>query len=412
MSARDGAKLAYLTSQYPAASHTFIRREIAGLRNLGWTIETFSIRPPGPDETRSDADRSEYDRTTYILKQPVLAFLSAHLGMLLSRPADYLKTLGLALSHRPPGARGLFLACAHFAESILLAKELQRLDVRHLHNHFANSAATVGLLASRLLGIGWSFTMHGISETDYPAGMLLGRKIEAADFVVCVSWFGRAQGMRLVGPEQWDKMQVVRCGIPLDNLPLRKPESPAEKAIVCVGRLSPEKGQAGLLEAFATVRTKHLGTSLVLAGDGPDRANLEAIVESLGLTDAVKFVGRLTEEEALAEIARSDVFVLPSFMEGLPIVLMEAMAIGVPVIASRVAGIPELIEDGKSGLLFTPSNWKELGDCLDRLLSEEVLRSTLAEQARDKVVAEFDGRKSAASMAQLMSRASIERLAR
>jgi len=408
VSASGNSKLAYLTSQYPAASHTFIRREIAALRELGWTIDTFSVRPPGPDETRSDADRSEFDRTFYILKQPVLAFVGAHLAALLRRPGKYLKTFGLALGHRQPGARGLFLACAHFAESVLLAHELERREVQHLHNHFANSAATVGLLASKLLGIGWSFTMHGISETDYPAGLMLGRKIEQADFVACVSWFGRAQGMRLVSPSHWTKMHVVRCGIPLDKVPTHTVSS-AGKAIVCVGRLSPEKGQAGLLEAFASVRAKHPEASLVLAGDGPDRCNLGAIAKDLGIGDAVTFVGRLTEEEAMAEIARSDALVLPSFMEGLPIVLMEAMAIGVPVVASRIAGIPELVEDGKTGLLFTPSDWEELGDCMDRLLSDNKLRAAITEQAKTRVLDEFDGRKSATKLAGILLQASFSK---
>jgi glycosyltransferase involved in cell wall biosynthesis len=411
VSASGNSKLAYLTSQYPAASHTFIRREIAALRELGWTIDTFSVRPPGPDETRSDADRSEFDRTFYILEQPALAFIGAHLAALLRRPGKYLKTFGLALGHRQPGARGLFLAFAHFAESILLARQLERVEVRHLHNHFANSAATVGLLASKLLGIGWSFTMHGISETDYPAGLMLGRKIEEADFVACVSWFGRAQGMRLVSPSHWTKMHVVRCGIPLDKLPTPSPVSSAGKTIVCVGRLSPEKGQAGLLEAFASVRTKHPKASLVLAGDGPDRTNLGAIAKDLGIGDAVTFVGRLTEEDALAEIARSDVLVLPSFMEGLPIVLMEAMAIGVPVIASRIAGIPELVEDGKTGLLFTPSNWEELVDCMDRLLSDDKLCAAITRRAKARVLDEFDGRKSAAKLARILLQASSRKLA-
>lgn len=402
MSVPGNSRLAYLTSQYPAASHTFIRREIAALRELGWTIDTFSVRPPGSDETRSDADRSEFERTFYILKQPAFAFVGAHVAALLSRPGRYLKTFGLALSHRQPGARGLFLACAHFAESVLLARELEQREVRHLHNHFANSAATVGLLASKLLGIGWSFTMHGISETDYPAGLMLGRKIQEADFVACVSWFGRAQGMRLVSPSHWTNMHVVRCGIPLDRLPVRRPVSSAGKIIVCVGRLSPEKGQSGLLEAFASVRAKHPEVSLVLAGDGPDRSGLEETAKTLGVEDAVKFVGRLTEEEALAEIARSNVLVLPSFMEGLPIVLMEAMAIGVPVVASRVAGIPELVVDGKTGLLFTPSNWDELGNCMDRLLRDDKLCGSITEQARARVIDEFDGRKSAAKLAGIL----------
>ena len=394
-------RLAYLTSQYPAASHTFIRREVEALRSRGRQIDTFSVRPPGADETQDQADRSEEEKTFYILRQPATSFIAAHLGALFTSPARYFRTLALALGHRAPAARGLLLSFAHFAESVLLARELKRRRVEHLHNHFANSAATVGLLATRMLGIGWSFTMHGISETDYPAGLMLGRKIEAAKFVACVSYFGRGQGMRLVAPDHWPKMHVVRCGLPLDRLPPRESDGSNAEALICVGRLSPEKGQQGLIRAFAELRDRHQDLRLRLVGDGPDRPALEANAAKLGLGDHVMFLGRMTEADTLAEIARSDILILPSFMEGLPIVLMEAMALGVPVVATRVAGIPELVEDGLGGLLFTPSRWDELAACIERLLTDEPLRVSLAEHGKRKVANEFDVTKSAQIMAAL-----------
>jgi glycosyltransferase involved in cell wall biosynthesis len=396
-------RLAYLTSQYPAASHTFIRREVEALREIGWSIDTFSVRRPGADETASAADKAEADGTYYLLNQSPGAFLAAHLATLFGQPGRYLSTLKLAFGHRPPGARGLFLGLAHFAESVLLAREMKRRRITQLHNHFANSAATVGLLASRLLGIRWSFTMHGISETDYPAGLMLGRKIEAAEFVACVSWFGRAQGMRLVRADQWRKMHVIRCGLPFDRIPSKGTAEANARTIICVGRLSPEKGQAGLLQAFAQLREKHTGLRLKLVGDGPDRGSLEALAQEMRIADAVTFAGRLPEGETLAEIACADLLVLSSFLEGLPIVLMEAMAVGIPVIASRVAGIPELVEDAETGLLFTPSNWDELASRVDRLLGNEDLRARLAEKARAKVASEFDTRTSAEQLARLFS---------
>ena len=401
-----GIRLGFLTSQYPAASHTFIRREIEALRELGWSIDTFSVRQPGTDETANRADKAEADGTFYLLNRSPGVFVAAHAATLFIRPGRYLKTLQLALAHRAPGARGLFLGLAHFVESVLLARELEKRRMTHLHNHFANSAATVGLLASRLLGIRWSFTMHGISETDYPAGLMLGRKIEAAEFVACVSWFGRAQGMRLIPADHWHKMHVIRCGLPFDRIPLKGPAEANIQTMICVGRLSPEKGQPGLLRSFARLREQHPELRLRLVGDGPDRASLEALAKELKLSDAVTFAGRLSEEETLAEIARADLLVLPSFMEGLPIVLMEAMAAGVPVIASRVAGIPELVEDDETGLLFTPSNWDELASHIDRLLGDEALRSRLAEKAKAKVASEFDTRTSAEQLARLFSSAS------
>jgi len=374
---------------------------VEAMREQGIGVDTFSVRTPSESETVSELDRPEAERTFYILRQSLLSFAGAHVAAFFTRPADYLRTFGLSLSHRAPGMRGLLLGVAHFAESILLARELKRRGLTHLHNHFTNSAATVGLLATRFLRIGWSFTMHGISETDYPAGLMLGRKIEAANLVACVSWFGRAQGMRLVAPAHWDKMHVIRCGLPFDRLPARESCPGDVRTIICVGRLSPEKGQAGLLRVFAALLRDHPSLRLRLVGDGPDRSNLESLACELGIDGALTFVGRLSEEETLNEIARSDLLVLPSFMEGLPIVLMEAMAIGVPVVASGVAGIPELVEDGVTGLLFEPSNWSDFRAQIERLMSDEELRTKVTKAGREKVSAEFNTRRSAAELSRL-----------
>lgn len=394
-------RVAYLTSQYPATSHTFISREVAALRQLGVQVETFSIRPPSTAEMQDEELRKEADGTFIVLRQPPMSFLSAQLALLFTRPGRYFGTLRRSLRHRAPGGRGLGMAFVYFAEAAVLARELRRRNVAALHNHFANPGAIVGYLAASILDLPWSFTMHGISETDYPAGLLLGRKIEAARFVACVSYFGRAQAMRLVGPSHWDKLRILRCGLPLADLPPRS-GSGASAKIICVGRLSSEKGQAGLLQTFARVAADTAEARLVFVGDGPEGEDLRARAASLGIEHKVDFAGRLGEKETLKRIAASDILVLPSFMEGLPIVLMEAMALGTAVIASRVAGIPELVEDGKSGLLFKPSDWDELEVCIRRLLSDEKLRAALAEQGRKAVAEDFDIRKSAATMRQLL----------
>lgn len=391
--------VAYLTSQYPATSHTFISREVAAVRARGVAVDTFSIRRPTDAELKDAAVAEESRDTFTILAQPLTRVASSHLRMFAARPGRYLATLALAARHRPPGFRAFALSIAHFAEAVLLADELQRRKITRLHNHFANSGATVGYLAASFLNLPWSFTMHGISETDYPAGLMLGRKIAGADFVACVSYFGRAQAMRLTDPAHWPKLRIVRCGLPLDDLPARADNRGAHR-IICVGRLSPEKGQAGLLEAFAKVAVEQ-DLELLLVGDGPDRAQLEDRATALGITTQVTFAGRCGEKATLAQIAASDVLVLPSFMEGLPIVLMEAMALGTPVIASRVAGVPELVVDGESGLLFTPSDWDGLADCLRRLSSDQALRERLAAGARSAVRDHFDIRHSAQVMVEL-----------
>jgi glycosyltransferase involved in cell wall biosynthesis len=400
MASAGGIRIGYLTSQYPATSHTFISREVAGLRKLGVQLDTFSIRSPSAAELADEAIAAESRNSFTVLEQPTTRIIGAQLATLLTDPVGYFRTFGLALSHRPPGLRGFGLALAHFAEAVVLARELKRQGITRLHNHFANSAATVGYLATRVLKMPWSFTLHGISETDYPAGLLLGRKIEAADFVACVSYFGRAQAMRLVTPDHWPKLRVVRCGLPLSELP-EHAGSTAVTRIIAVGRLSPEKGQAGLLEVFAEIGRDHHDVELILVGDGPEADRLHALATTLGISERVRFAGRLGEEDTLNEIAAADILVLPSFMEGLPIVLMEAMAVGTAVVASRVAGIPELVEDDKNGLLFTPSDWDALAKCIRRLVDDVALREKLAENGRAVVAEEFDVDRSAERLREL-----------
>lgn len=391
------SRIAYLASQYPATSHTFIRREIAAVRALGLTIETFSIRLPAQEELRSEEDRREAAATFTVLARPLREFLVAHLRQLISRPRSYIKTFFLALKHRPPGLRSALIACAHFGESILLAEQLQRRKIHHLHNHFANSGATVGLLASRHAKISWSFTIHGISEFDYPAGVNLAAKVEAASFVACVSYFGRAQAARMVDPSYWPRLRIVRCGLELDRLPLSVSEDGHQIRLIFVGRLSAEKGLSGLIEAMSLMKS---GTpsKLVIVGDGPLRAGLERQRDALGLAERIEFLGRLSERETMMQIARSDVLVLPSFMEGLPVVLMEALGLGIPVVASRVAGIPELVEHGCTGLLFSASNWPELADSLDRLVDDNELRQLLGRNGPPRIAREFDVRTSASRL--------------
>jgi len=387
-------RLAYLTSKYPAASHVFIRREVQKLREVGLNVDTFSIRQPSEDELKADVDRRESEATWYVLPPKPAQLLRAHAKALLMRPGRYVDTLRQALHHRVPGAKAALWSILHFVEAISLAHELERRSIEHLHNHFANSGANVGFLASRFLGIDWSLTLHGISEFDYPAGPLVAEKIAAAKFVACVSHFGRAQAMRLVDVGFWDKLMVVRCGIDLERFRAATPTSfipPKEHAcrLVSVGRLSPEKGQAGLLCAFAKV-ARERDVELRLAGDGPERKQLEALTARLGLDERVTFVGRVPSCHVAAELLQADIFIVSSFMEGLPVVLIEALAMGVPVIAPYIAGIPELVEHGVSGLLFPASDWNALAAMVKRLIDDPQARERMAEEGRRRVEAEFE----------------------
>ena len=385
-------RIAYLTSQYPAPSHTFIRREVHALRDRGVDIDTFSIRRP--PSSSAPADRKDTDSTWYVLPAKPWRLLASHAWGFSQRPSAYLATLALALRHRVPGWHGFVWGVFYFVEAIVLSRELHRREIGHIHNHFANAAATVGLLASRYLGASWSLTLHGSSEFDYPAGPVLPDKIRAADFVACASHFMRAQGMRLVEPEHWGKMFIARCGVDLAAIPPRDyARDRGSTTIVSVGRLAPEKGQLGLLEAVANLKNRGAEVELVLVGDGPEKARVLAAIERLSLGGHCRLLGRLPEDEAIAAISRADIFALSSFIEGLPVVLMEALALEVAAVAPGVAGIPELVEQEKTGLLFPPGDWPALERCLQRLVDDPDLRVALGQAGRRRVEIEFDIRR-------------------
>lgn len=391
-------RIGYLTSQYPAPSHTFIRREVEALREQGVELETFSVRPPNDDEVFSKVEREERDATFYVLPPAPLPMARSVARSFVKRPRAFVRTLRRAFEHRPPGAKGATYASIYFLEAMHLADALDARKIDHLHNHFANAAAIVGHLATSYLGIDWSFTIHGISEFDYPAGLLLGDKIKNAKFVACVSHFGRSQALRTVDPSTGTKMIIVRCGVDLAQMPTRQRRNDGRFRFVCVARLSPEKAHVGLLEAFEQVARDRPDADLWLIGEGPERASIEAAIARFGLGDRVRLQGHMAERDVLAEVALADALVVSSLMEGLPVVLMEAMAIGVPVIAPAVGGIPELVDQGVTGLTFTVSSWKGLASRMLALASDHELADRLAAEARRRIEEEFDVRRAVAPL--------------
>ena len=386
--------VAYFVTEYPGGSHTstFIRREIAALRDRGVEIEVCAIRRPPRDSLLAEREVQDWNETWSVLPVRPAELLRSHVQMALRSPQRYSRTLALALRHRNRGARNLLWACFHFAEAVHLAVELGRRDVDHLHVQFATSGAQIGMLVHALTDLPWSIALHGSCDFEYPAAPLLGDKLETVEFASCASHFGRAQAMRTIPPKLWDRLFVSRCGIELDQLPAREAREGdlPEFHIYSVGRLSPEKGASGLITALQKVRAAGLDAHLTVVGEGPTRPELDAWVASLGLGDHCHLLGALAEEDTLKQIARADVVALSSFMEGLPVVLMEAMGLGVPVVAPRLAGIPELVDHERNGLLFHPGDWDGLADAILRLANDPDLGRRLASAARETVQQGFD----------------------
>jgi glycosyltransferase involved in cell wall biosynthesis len=386
-------RIGYLASHYPAVSHRFLLREIQALRRCGVEIETFSIHRTPNSDLLAESDREEGRRTYAVLPVRPRDLVRAHLSAVLRAPARYIDTLVFAVRRANPGVRGRLWGLFYFAESMAVWNAARRRDVRHIHASFADAASDVALLVARFGGEPWSFSLaiHGPVEFEDVGLNALAEKVTAARFTVAISDFGRSQLMTLTTGERWKDIHVVHCGIdPAECVPEPSHRHDGEPEILCVGRLVQRKGQSLLIEACAALRDRGLPVRLTLVGDGPTRADLGSLAEQLGVGDRVRFAGAVGHDDILPMFRSADIFCLPSFSEGVPVVLMEAMAHSVPVVATQIMGIPELVENGLSGLLVAPGRVDLLVDALARLIADPELRLRLGVGGRDKVLADFD----------------------
>lgn len=382
--------VAYLTSTYGRAGDTFIRREVEELRRLGWTVHTFSIRRPGGEE-RVSADVARAQETTdYVLEHGAIRLLAASARAFLRSPRRFLRALRQAGSLRWPGLRSWVWHLAYLLEASWLAGQLSRRGVALLHDHIAMSSATVAALASTLSGVPFTMTVHGL-ELLAAEHWALGRKVEASAATICVSDHGRSQCMMFAPPGHWGRLHVVRCGLDaafLDAPPVPLPET---NQLVCVGRLSPEKGQLLLVDAVAELRAGGVPAEILLVGDGPSRQAIERRAAELGVGGSIRIAGWQGSEEVRASISRCRALVLPSFSEGIPVVLMEAMALRRPVIATHVGGIPELVRHGECGWLVPPGSSLALAGAMREALRSPPERlDRMGEAGRGRVLALHD----------------------
>jgi colanic acid/amylovoran biosynthesis glycosyltransferase len=338
-------RLAYLCNLYPAVSHSFIRREIEAVERAGHDVHRFSVRRARPD-LKDPADRREAERTEVVLAQGLLALLSTALILFVLRPGRTLAAIVAARRLSGPGFQQKFRHLAYWLEAAWLVRRLEQLNVEHLHAHFGTNPAAVAVIVRAWGGPPFSFTVHGPDEFDAPLALSLPAKINAARFVASVSSYGRSQLMRWISSDQWPKIGIVRCGLDRDFLDAEPaPIAAGLTEFVCVARLSAQKGLPLLVAACERLRGKDRVFSLTIIGDGEMRAALESDIERRNLADTIVLAGVRTSAEIRESLNRSRSFVLPSFAEGLPVVIMEALALGRPVISTAIAGIPELVDD-------------------------------------------------------------------
>jgi len=398
--------IGYLISQYPAVSHTFILREIAELRRLGFTIKPASINSPDrPVGQLTEAEREEAAATWYVKAQGVVGALSALAATLLDNPKGLWRGFRHALKLGGLDLRKLGLHLAYFVEAAMLGRWMRREGLAHLHVHFATPAATVGLLAKTIFSIGYSFTVHGPDEFYDAPGYRLAEKLQGADFVICISHYARSQIMKLSPVECWGKYEVCRLGVDPSRF-APQPARPAVEtfALLCAGRLTPAKGQHILLEALKILIDEGRPVRLSFVGHGPDRASLEAQTQRLGLADYVVFAGAVNQDHILDFYAQADAFVLPSFAEGLPVVLMEAMAMAVPCVTTHITGVPELIENRVNGCLVAPADIDGLARAIAWLIDHPDEARRLGLAGREKVLADYALAESVARLAEVFAR--------
>ena len=383
-------RIAYFINQYPKVSHSFIRREILALERQGIEVQRIALR--GWDGELQDSDDiAERSKTRYVLEDGVKGLLKPLLEVLRAQPRRFFSALWLALRMGRRADRSWPYHLIYLAEACRVVQWLQAFGAKHVHAHFGTNSTEVVMLANALGGPPYSFTVHGPEEFDKPQFLHIDEKVRRAAFVAAVSSYGRSQLYRWVAHAHWNKVKVVHCGLEAAFHAGPPVPVPAVPRLVCVGRLCEQKGQLLLLEAAQKLAAQGTAFELVLAGDGEMRAEIETLIVRHGLQGQVRITGWISSGQVREELLAARALVLPSFAEGLPVVIMEAMALRRPVLTTYVAGIPELVRPGENGWLFPAGAVQELAaamaDCLGQ--PDEVLQR-MGDAAHQRVLERHD----------------------
>ena len=396
--------LAYLMNTYPITSTTFVRREIAAHEAAGVTVHRFAIRSWAEDLV-DPRDRAEIDRTTYLLSAGAIRLVWGALREVMSNPAGFFRaiatTLHLATRKGGTGARNF----VYLLEAISFKRAARAASIHHVHAHFSTNATAVAMLSHIMGGPSYSFTAHGPTEFEDNVGNALKVKVRHAAFVAAITAFAKGVISSATAGQYDGKVKVVHCGIDLDEFDLLPVVNNAR--IVCVGRLCPAKAQTLLVEAIAPLVVDHPRLELVFIGDGEDRAKIEARVKELGLQNHVTLAGWGSGAEVRTAIAAARILALPSYAEGLPIVLMESLAMGRPVVTTRITGIPELV-DTTCGWVVEPGDVPALTQALRKALdASPAALQAMGAEGRSRVAHQHDQARNAAALRRLFPRGDV-----
>ena len=394
-------KVLYLINQYPKNSHTFVRREIRGVEAQGIPVVRVSIRPSLEDFVE-DADREEAAQTEALLQNGAKGLLPSMMAVLLRHPIRFTRGFFRMLKLSRGAERGLGVHCAYFAEACALLRICKREGVGHVHVHFSTNPPIVAMLNEALGGPGFSFTAHGSEEYYRAVSLKLAEKVKAARFVAAISRFGRSQLQLFAPPEIHDRIHVVHCGLDASFLEANDVPPPSGNHFLFVGRLCQQKQPLVMLEAAALLKQRGVDFHLDIIGDGELRASVDACIEQHDLASNITMFGTVDGEQVRACIAKSRAMVLPSSAEGLPVVLMESMALGRPVVTTFIAAIPELVRPGIEGWLVPTGDASALADAMESALScEQADLERMGQAAASRAKARHNVDKTASLMADL-----------
>lgn len=382
-------KLAYLLNSYPMTSTTFIRREIAAIERAGVPVKRFAVRH-WSERLVDPQDMSERGRTEYLLTGHSARLMGGMARHALFHPHGFGEALDAAGALSRAAGGGFVRHTAYLAQAIRLRRRCAELGITHVHAHFSTNAAAVAMLCHRLGGPRYSFTVHGPDELDDLAASSFVEKALYAAHVVAISEYCRARLEEHLPDYLHDRIRVIRCGVDLSDYPDRPTPPPMSARLLGVGRLCPQKGQAEIPAAVAAVAARHPDISVILVGDGESRAEIEREITGTGMGGRVKLLGWRTNAEVRRRIGETRALLLPSHAEGLPIVIMEAFAMGRPVITTRIAGIPELVDE-TCGWLVEPGDADGLAAAVGAAMAAN--KATLAKMGREgrkRVVARHD----------------------